>query len=253
MPATSHTRLLACLACLLAVLLTACSSEDEPDVDKARSDEPSTAPTRSPTSDSAVPLDSEDGSPDEPVALAPGRYVIPFIGASDDAPWAEIEVPAGWAHDRLHPATGPDLDPHLRRIELLTIASVAPDPCAWEQEPAGTSVTDLVRALEDVSLRSGPPASATIDGYSGRVLEFRVPADLDVTVCAHGGALVPFALAAGSHASVFPGWTYRVWVLGVDGHRLAVLAAHGPETTTEELAGLTAMIETLTFVEPVEA
>ena len=92
-------------------------------------DEPRSLEPVDPPTDQVLVLDSELGSPDEPAPLEPATYAIGFLGASDDAPWAAIEVPAGWGHDRLHPATGPDLDPHLRRIELSTVAMVAPDPC----------------------------------------------------------------------------------------------------------------------------
>ena len=80
-------------------------------------DEPRSLEPVDPPSDQVLVLDSELGSPDEPAPLEAATYAIPFLGASDGALWAEIEVPAGWGHDRLHPATGPDLDPHLRRIE----------------------------------------------------------------------------------------------------------------------------------------
>ncbi len=100
-------------------------------------DEPRSLEPVDPPTDQVLVLDSELGSPDEPAPLKAATYAIGFLGASDDAPWAEIEVPAGWGHDRLHPATGPDLDPHLRRIELFTVAWVAPDPCRSSTDPSG--------------------------------------------------------------------------------------------------------------------
>lgn len=53
----------------------------------------------------------------------------------------------------------------------------------------------------------------------------------------------------GSWASVFPGWTYRTWVLDVDGVPVLIMAAHGPDTTATERAELTAIVEDLTFVD----
>ena len=113
MPTTHHARPGAALVAL-ALLLTACTSDHQP----------SNTATPPPAAATTLELDSAEGSPDEPAALAPGTYAIPFIGAPDDAPSAEIEIPAGLAHDRLHPATGPDLDPHLRR------SSCSPSPAS---------------------------------------------------------------------------------------------------------------------------
>jgi hypothetical protein len=49
---------------------------------------------------------------------------------------------------------------------------------------------------------------------------------------------------------VFPGWTYRVWVLDVQGDPLVIMAAHGPETSPTELAQLTTLVEGITLVAP---
>ena len=201
--------------------------------------------------DPVLVLDSGEGSPSDPAPLDPGSYAIPFIGAPDDAPWATIQVPDGWSHDRLHPVNGLDLDPHLRRIELFTAAFVAPDPCHGVRKPIGPTVADLVTALSDqVTVRPGRPRPVTIDGYSGQLLQTRVPLDLDTSACGHNGSLVPLLTPSGAASTVFPGWTYRIWALDVDGHRLVILAAHGPDTTTAELDELTHMIETLTFTPP---
>ncbi len=121
------------------------------------------------------------GLPGRPAPLEAATYAIGFLGASDAAPWAEIEVPDGWSHDRLHPATGPDLDPHLRRIELLTVAIVAPDPCRTSASPSGPGVADLMAALAaQRTVRPGRPRPVTIDGYAGQLVQVRVPVDVDL-------------------------------------------------------------------------
>jgi hypothetical protein len=228
------------LAVLVTGVLAACSPDAVP-----TSPEPDAA-ARAP----ARILDSELGSPDEPAPLDPGRYLIPFIGASDDAPWAEIAVPDGWGHDRLHPATGPDLDPHLRRIELFTVTSVAADPCRSSADPVGPEVADLMTALAaQRTVRPEPPRPVAIDGYDGSLIQVRVPVEVDVRECQLGGALVPFMIPGGSHATVFPGWSYRVWAIDVDGERLVIMAAHGPQVTAAERAELTRMVQTLTLVD----
>ena len=213
-------------------------------------DEPRSLEPVEPPADQVLVLDSELGSPDEPAPLEAAAYAIPFLGASDGAPWAEIEVPAGWGHDRLHPATGPDLDPHLRRIELSTVAYVAPDPCRSARAPVGPGVSALMDAIAtQTTVRPGLPGPVTIDGYSGQVVQVRVPSQVDLTRC-DGGRLVPFWLNGLTSTSVFPGWTYRVWALDVEGERLVITAALGPQATPAEQAELLRMVETLELVPP---
>jgi hypothetical protein len=195
-------------------------------------------------------LDAGRGSPEKPVPLDPGRYAIPFFGAADEAPWGEVEVPTGWAQDRLHLATGQDLDPHLRRVELLTADSVAADPCEGVLQPVPAKVTAIVTALgEQRTVRPSAARPVSIDGYSGRSMRFRVPSQLDVEKCWDGQSLKPLGLGS-SYTSVFPGWTYRIWILDAAGDPLLIMAAHGPKTTPDELAELTAMVEGITFVAP---
>jgi hypothetical protein len=196
-------------------------------------------------------LDSGRGTADDPAPLDPGDYAIPFIGAPDDAPWAEVEVPAGWGQDRLLLATGPDRDPHLRRIEMLAVDRVAADPCQGVMEPLEDNVPDIVAALsEQATVQPSRPRPVTLDGHSGQLMRFSVPAGREVEECSQGtGQLRPFGLGA-AWTSVFPGWTYRTWVLDVQGDPLVIMAAHGPEATPAEQAELTAIVEGTTFVAP---
>ena len=219
--------------------------------DSIRADDngdPAIRPTQPTEATDEVPvLDSERGSAEDPAPLEAGRYAIPFIGA-ENAPWGKVEVPAGWGQDRLLLATGPDLDPHLRRVELLAVNWVAPDPCDVVMQPVKGRVTDIVAAL--TNQRTVQPSDArpvSIDGYSGQLVHFQVPFGLDVEKC--GQSLTPFGFGP-SYTSVFPGWTYRVWVLDVEGDPLVILAAHGPETTPTELAALTDMVEGIRFIQP---
>jgi hypothetical protein len=196
-------------------------------------------------------LDSGRGSPVDLAPLEPGRYVYPFIGAPDRAPWGQVEVPPGWSQDRLLLATALDPDPHLRRVELVTVDRVAPDPCGGSMESVPARVPAIVKALtQQRTTQPSAPRPVTIDGYSGQLVSFQVPAGLDVADCWNGaGELRPYAAGSG-WTSVFPGWTYRVWVLDVEGDPLLVMAAHGAQTTPAELAELTDMVEGLTFVAP---
>jgi hypothetical protein len=195
-------------------------------------------------------LDSERGSADDPAPLETGRYAIPFLGAGDDTPWGEVEVPAGWGQDRLLLATGPDLDTHLRRIELLKVTAVSTDPCTGSMESVAGGVTATVKALtKQDTVRPSEPQPVSIDGYAGQLVRFHVPVGYDIEKCWDGESLRPIGVGS-SWASVFPGWTYRLWVLDFHGEPITILAAHGPDTTPTELAELTDMVEGLHFTEP---
>jgi hypothetical protein len=191
-------------------------------------------------------LDSGRGTPQDPAPLQPGRYVVPTFGGEDGTPWGQVDVPDGWGQDRIHLATGHDLDPHLRRIELAVIDRVAPDPCTNVMRPVGPTVDALVSALvRQRRVEPGTPRPVTVDGHPGQVVRFRVPQELED--CSE--SLTPFGYVT-SWTSVFPGWTYRMWVIDVDGERLVIHAAHGPHTTRAELDELTAMVQGLRFVAP---
>jgi hypothetical protein len=195
-------------------------------------------------------LDSGRGSADDPAPLEPGRYAIPFLPPADNTPWGEVEVPAGWGQDRFLLATGPDLDPHLRRIELFKVSAVSPDPCNGSMEPLEGGVTAIVKALtKQDAVRPGEPRPVSIDGYAGQLVRFHVPVGYDIEECWDGESLRPIGVGS-SGVSVFPGWTYRLWVLDLDGDPVTILAAHGPDTTSTELAELTDMVEGLRFTEP---
>ncbi len=194
-------------------------------------------------------LDVARGTAADPAPLEPGGYVIPFIWAAGNTPWGEVDVPAGWAQDRLHLATGPDLDPHVRRIELLKVTAVATDPCNGIRVPV-EGVAATVNALtKQETVRPSEPRLVSIDGYEAQLVRFRVPAGLGIEDCWGGESLRPMWVGA-SWVSVFPGWTYRLWVLDLDGDTVAILAAHGPGTTPAELTELTEMVEGLRFVAP---
>jgi hypothetical protein len=196
-------------------------------------------------------LDANLGTPDSPVPLAAGRYAIPVLGATADRLWGELEVPAGWAQDRLHLATGPDLDPHLRRIELLTVSAVPTDPCNGSMVPVKGGVGATVKALtKQDTVRPSEPRPVWIDGYAGRLVRFQVPVGFDTEECWDGEHLRPFRVGRLGWTAVFPGWTYWLWVVDVEGEPVTVLAAHGPATTPAERAELTGMVEGLDFVAP---
>ena len=126
---------------------------------------------------------------------------------------------------------------------------VAPDPCEDSFATVGPEVADLMTSLAaQRTVTPGRPCPVSLDGHDGQALEVRVPVDLDVTGCGHGGTLVPWMSPGGSHVTVHPGWTYRVSAVEVEGERL-VVCRPGPDATAAERAGLATMVETLRFVD----
>ena len=125
--------------------------------------------------------DSTVGSADEPAPLEPGPYAIAFFAASDLTPLGGDRGARRLGPRPAPPGDGPDLDPHLRRIELSTVAMVAPDPCEESFVPVGPEVADLMTSLAaQQTVEPARPRPARIDGHVGQVLQVHVPLDVDV-------------------------------------------------------------------------
>ena len=123
----------------------------------------------------------------------------------------------------------------------------------------GPTVDDLAGALAEIPLRNATqPVDVTLDRYTGKYLEWSVPADMQVdgegnfTDCDNEGLQHYFKSWTGS------GWVSeryhqgagqidRLWIVDVDGERLVIDAFEMPYATTAEREELTAVVESITF------
>jgi hypothetical protein len=153
----------------------------------------------------------------------------------------------GWALNR--PRSGEEVPPVA--VLFWDVDQVYGHPCQWDGTlvDPGPTVDDLAQALVDVPLRdAAEPSDVTLDGYSGKYLEWSVPADIDFDDCDEGFFESWTATGwASDRYQQAPGQVDRLWILEIDGSRLVIDAFSMPYSTAEERAEISAMVESIAF------
>jgi len=231
-------------AILLCTAATAGCTADNP----TAASSPSRAPDPSPT------LTFPAGGADGVFEARPGIYALAIDGRppTDRPLQALVQLPPGYWIDHgwvIHsglPVTAPDWN----GLSFLDLNGVPSHPCqegATRVDP-GPSVTDLAEALAARPLSgASDPIPVRVAGYEGLYVESSVPDDADINQCPEGKFLA-FTTAAGESLwSQTPGEVGRMWILDVDGNRVVINAFHGPESTEEQIAAFTEMVDTIAF------
>jgi hypothetical protein len=89
----------------------------------------------------------------------------------------------------------------------------------------------------------------TLDGHDGVLVSVTVPEDLDVSRCTEGRYVFWQGSPGDAHHQAPVGTTERLWILDVDGQRVVLGAAATAGVPDREVAELTAMVESVEFVE----
>ena len=147
-------------------------------------------------------------------------------------------------------------------ISFWDVGDVPRNPChpiGHESDP-GPTVDDLVAALEAQSMRHATaPTDVTLAGYSGKYLEWSVPADMKMTGDSNfRGCDVQSdgfrnfvswegAGGVGQRWQQMPGQVDRLWILDVNGQRLVVDASYSPDTTQAQLDEEDRIVQSLRF------
>jgi hypothetical protein len=166
------------------------------------------------------------------------------------------DVPAGYTNFgffAIWPAVDADDDP-FRALQYWTVHAVHQNPCRSSEGPTeiGGSVDDLADALTAQALTAATaPEPITLDGHDGLYLELTMPKDLAPDRCQQES----FVLWEGRpgdahHTADVPGLVERLWILDVDGDRVVLATLAGVGVTAAETDELTAMVESVRFVEP---
>ena len=209
------------------------------------------APQRS--EPSYVALLDDDSQPDQ-VRGEAGSYALTARGA-DTTPLAVIDVPAGYSNFgafAVWPGEGSTAP--FRAVQYWTVHGVFDDPChrPGPAPTAGTSVEDLASAL-GAQKRSvvSDPAPTSLAGHDGLYLELRVPPEVDFDRCADGYYMFWEGKPGDAqHSADSPGSLERVWLLDVDGHRVALTAIAATGVPSAQRQELAAMVKSVRFVEP---
>ena len=217
------------------------------------------------SNDAAVPasspLPSAAPTPLYAGTLRAGAYTVaPFAGpgssgvcedppqagctetAADDAIGFTFSLPEGWSGLPPDGISGSD----GAALIFLRGADLFADPCASEGTPGiavGPTVDEFVSAVTGHPLLDvSSPVDVELGGYSGKYVELQVPTDL--TGCMQFRPWDPwyYAQAAGER--------WHLWVLDVDGVRVAVQAIDHAETPPERQAELLAIVDSIQVKRP---
>jgi hypothetical protein len=251
------------LAAASVLLLGACSSN--PPADDASATPPSETPTATPTS-SPVPTDGpteeQTGEPiltPEPgevvrlrnslewATLREGRYLA--WGMSGSLRY-EVEVPDGWRV--LH---GTYINSPERRGTFF-IARTPKDNTELPVHPCrdhslrlvGPSVDDLAHAFAGLPLwKMTKPRQVTLDDRRAVYLEVKLPERVDPADCV-GQAVWQYEAGQDGLRTEEAYWG-RWWVLEIDGERFTVMARCYAICTEDDLDTMSAMAESIKFLE----
>ena len=135
-----------------------------------------------------------------------------------------------------------------------TVANVYADPCHSNDTlldpPIGSSVGDLVAALaSQQGHQATTPTDVAIDGYAGKYMEMTVPAGIEVADCDHGEYRT-WADPIEGDRSLEAGQRDLLWIVDVDGVRLVIDAALGPQTTEKDRVDRISMVRSI-HIDPV--
>jgi hypothetical protein len=165
-------------------------------------------------------------------------------------PKIEITAPDDWSNGGWNISKGSG----AVAIMFWDVNKVYPTPCDWMGKPMvdpGSGVDGLASALANQPLRNATvPMDVELGGFSGKYLEWSVPADIDFLDC--GESYFESWTGSGWASDRYqqaPGQVDRLWILDVDGERLVVDATYLPSATAHDRAELAEVVESIRFRE----
>jgi len=208
------------------------------------------------------------GEDTRPGAAGAGATSIPSSSATAEAPSATAE-PGTWVFktldldfDTTYRVTMDLVDGYVggdnfvvrgtdsgQGIGAWTVGNVYAEPCHWHgtllAPPIDPSVSGLVAGLTSQRGRQASAATDTsLDGFTGKFMELTVPARIDLAHCNHG-QFRTWVDPAGGPRYLEPGQRDLLWIVDVDGSRLVIDAALGPDTTDQDRADRIQMVESI--------
>lgn len=219
----------------------------------------------SPTPEPSVAVPS--ATPD--AFLPVGPFTIVDEGAPNSPLRITVTIPSsGWTSlpDFGGLIKGEDGDPPRSSMLLWswpigTAFDVYGDPCKWKSTkpdtPAST-VDEIAAALAaQASRNASDPVDVTVGGYTGKAITLRVPNDAPTraeafkdcdqsTFASYGEA----GLSEPSRYHQGPGQVDELWILDVDGAIAILDVMYRPDTSTELVDEMRAIVESATFEAP---
>ena len=184
--------------------------------------------------------------------VEPGRYTLTTAGEIAPGPFPQlaVTVPAGWSADggglllKNYGASDAEAGPSL---VVWQMSGTYVDPCTNHtlvKLTAAPGTDAYVDALADAfahqpGTTAGPPTAVTVDGYSGKVVELTVTAD--ITKCPDNF----WIWGSNDGNSRYVQGTNemnRMYILNVEGHRFNFSARIPARTTTADRAEIEAIL-----------
>jgi hypothetical protein len=164
----------------------------------------------------------------------------------DDAITFTFTVPEGWEEapfKSIWLADEQNAEPGGAGLGFSRGGSLYSDPCISTSTPStpdiavGPSVDEFADALADHPLLDvTTPVDVTLDGYAGRYLELRTPAD--ISACDPYQPWEPGLFSQ-------PSRVWHLWILDVDGVRVVVTTTDYPGTAPEARAELEGIVDSI--------
>lgn len=225
---------------IAAGVLAACSSAG----DDTQAGPTGSSPTSDPSSSITAVAPSDAGKP--------GTYVFKTLDPDFDARYrVTMDLLDGYSGGDNFVVFGTD---DGQGMSAWTVANVYAEPCRWVgtllDPPIGSSVGALVAGLASQRSRHASAATdVTLDGFTGKFMELTVPARIDFANC-HDGEFRTWVDPTGGARWLEPGQRDLLWIVDVDGSRLLIDAALGPDTTRQDRDDRIKMVESIR-IEPV--
>jgi hypothetical protein len=204
-----------------------------------------------------IPAVPAPPNPHTPEAASERATLLTFDPAIDDRYVITMELLDGYRQEGQNPVVfGSDSG---QGISAWTVGNVFAKPCHWNNTllnpPIDSTVDGLVAGLLSQKGRHATtPTDVVLDGYAGKYMEMTVPAGLDVATCDRGAGDPEYrtwvdALYEGQR-NLEAGQRDLLWIIDVDGTRLVIDAALGPQTTKQDRADRIHMVESI-HIDPV--
>ena len=135
------------------------------------------------------------------------------------------------------------------------VGNVYAEPCRWVGTLLDPRIEPTVDALvagltSQKSRHASAPTDVTLDGFTGQFMELTVPARIDLADCDEGQFRTWVDHTLVGARNLEPGQRDLLWIVDVDGTRLVIDSALGPETTPKDRADRIQMVESIR-IEPV--
>ena len=195
--------------------------------------------------------------PSSPGSVAPSASPSQgsaFFAGSANVP-VSFTVPAGWEVTADISVLKSGADPAFG-VGFYDVANIYRDGCRWTlvDPPVGPTVDDLVAAYRKVAeLQATAERPVTVDGFTGKQLQFSVP-DYTTSNCKDDTFALVQADNAGTNSgqagppnlwAFAPNYQYQARILAVDGTRLVIYTVYPPDISAQDQADLDQILSSI--------